>query len=73
MLLKEITETVSPTVLRTILDLGVSNLICLWRAFKERVPAAKVTKRKEVSPSYWEKEHAPGVLPVCGLVFPSFV
>ena len=64
MLFKEITEAVSPKVLRTILNLGGSNLICLWHAFKERDPAAKVTKQKEVWPSYWEKRacswHADG-------------
>lgn len=73
MLFKEITEPVSPKVLRTILNLGGSNLFCLWCGFKERDPAAKVIKQEEVWPSCWRKEHAPGMLPVHGLAFPSFV
>jgi len=55
MLFNEITNTVSPKVLRMILNLGGSNLICLWRALKERDPAAKVTKQKEVWSSCLEK------------------
>lgn len=73
MLFKEITETVLPKVLRTILNLGGSDLICLWRAFKERDPAAKVTKQKAVWSSYWKKEHATRMLMVHGLAFPLFV
>lgn len=44
MLFKDITETVSPKVLRTIQNLGVSNLICF--AFKRKKPCCKGYKPK---------------------------
>lgn len=68
MLITETIQTTSPKVLRTILNLGGSNLICLCHPFKEIDPAAKV-ENQEV----WSSWHAPGMLTGHGLTFPSFV
>lgn len=67
MLFKEITETVSPKVLRTIQNLGGSNLICL--CFKGKKPCCKGYKPKGRLALLLEKK---SMLLAC-LAFPPFV
>lgn len=67
MLFKDITETVSPKVLRTIQTLGGSNLICL--CFKIKKPCCKASKSKGSLALLLEKK---SVFLACW-PFPSFM
>lgn len=60
MLFKNVTETVSPKVLRTVQNLGGSNLVCL--CFKRKTLLQKLQTKRKSGPPTGKKECVPDML-----------